>query len=99
MTATKIYHELREIKNRLLAVEEHLRLNTPDSSIKAVQYTSQMCELFRIMRRKAPVIPIKTILAEAKKKNIPHKTTLHCLTIMFKEGEIFEPKKGFIQRI
>ena len=44
-------------------------------------------------------IPIDDIVKEAEAKNIPEREIEEILEKMKRSGDIFEPKRGFIQRI
>lgn len=98
MTA-ELYQTLQEIKQRLMVIEEHLLIDTEDHFLQAKQYQSQIAALLMVMRGHAPVISKETMIEEAEKKGVDQETTLRCLEILRRTGEIFEPKKGFVQRI
>ena len=99
MTITKIYSELQEIKHRLVAIEEHLLIDTTDPFLQVKQHQSQTLTLIGIMRGQTLPIQRETIIKEAEKKGVDREATLHCLELLRKTGEIYEPKKGFVRRI
>ena len=44
-------------------------------------------------------IPLEDLYSEMKKKGIDKSTTKNAVDVLKKSGDIFEPKKGIIQRI
>ena len=45
------------------------------------------------------IIPIETIIEAAKEKNIEQEKTEEMIEMLRRSGDIFEPKRGFIQKL
>ena len=93
-----IHSQLTDMNNRLIRIEQFLTSDVEHVEYKE-KHQEEIQELLRIVRIKSPMISIEALIKEAQKLGISKEVAYVCLEKMRRSGDVFEPKKGFIQRI
>ena len=77
------------------------RLSGSKLTVSQRSSISQIKEIINALEEQlnAKIIPVENIIAAAKEKNISPDKVEETLEKLRRSGDVFEPKKGFIQRL
>src|SRR3989344_1016256 len=77
----------------------HGALLKNDPFEEITHYPRESVHIFKTLRDHRSPLSKRTIISKLKKFEIHPQRIEYCLELLRKTGEIYEPKKGFVQRI
>ncbi|MBI4152419.1 hypothetical protein HY495_01800 [Candidatus Woesearchaeota archaeon] len=89
--------EIDLIYDEILYSQGALLKNDPFAEIG--RYGQESIYIFKTLRENHSPLSKKSIISKLKRFEIHPKRVEYCLELLRKTGEIYEPKKGFVQRI
>ena len=89
--------ELDLVYDEIFSFESALLKNDP--FVEIGRYGQESAYIFKTLRTSHSPLPKKFIVSELKKFEIHPRRIEYCMELLRKTGEIYEPKKVFVQRI
>ena len=89
--------ELDLVYDEIWSFDGALLKNDPFAEIG--RYGRESAYLFKTLRKNRSPLSKRFLISEMKKYEIHPRRIEYCLELLRKTGEIYEPKKGFVQKI